>query len=80
MTKTEVTKKVVKYIVGISTGWTVGNIITNNTSPQKRRQKAEVFVGSTVIGAMVADQAEDYTDRKIDEFLAYFKPLKDTNK
>lgn len=68
-TKIETAKKIAKLVVGTSVGYTVGNIISHNTETEKRRHKAEAFVGGAVMGAMAADAAEDWTDRKIDEIV-----------
>jgi hypothetical protein len=70
------TKAIAKFIVGTSTAWTVGSVIAHNVSPRKRHQKVEAIVGGAVCGAMVADQAEAWTDRKIDEIADAFAQIK----
>lgn len=69
-------KKIVKWIVGMCAGFTVADVIANNTHPEKARHKAEVFVGGAVIGGIVAEAAEDYTDRAIDEIADAWKNAK----
>lgn len=73
MTKLEATKKVAKFVVGLSTGFTVSNAIANNVQAEKPHQKVERYVGSTVVGYMAADQAETWTDRKIDDIADWWK-------
>lgn len=77
MSKLDMTKKVVKIIVGWSTAYTVGNVIANNVAPDNKFRKAEAVVGGVVVGSMVADAAEDHIDRKIDDLAALFQGDKD---
>ena len=76
MTKLEIFKKVVKWIVGLSTGWTVGNVIGNNVTPENRRHKAEAVIAGGVIGAIVAEHSEAWIDKQIDETVEQIKKLK----
>lgn len=73
MTKIEITKKIAKFVVGASTGFTVSNALHNNVGAEKTHQKVERYVGSTVVGIMVSEQAETWTDRKIDEIHDWWK-------
>ena len=78
--KLETTKKIVKFVVGMSTAFTVGNVIGNNVNPDNKFRKAECVVGGAVVGSMVADAAEEHIDRKIDEIVGYFRGEKDEAK
>lgn len=69
-------KKITKWCVGMSAGYTVANAIGNNTTVDSRRHKAELIVGTAVIGGIVAEKAEDYTDRTIDEIAAGYRAVK----
>jgi hypothetical protein len=62
-------KKIVKWIVGLSTMFTVKNVIENNTTPENRRQKAEVWVGSAAIGQVVAAKTEAHAGAFIDSIV-----------
>lgn len=68
-----VTKKVVRTVVTLSTSFTVSNVLSANTPATKPYQKAEVIIGSFVLGSLVADKAGDYTDRKVDEFFDWYE-------
>lgn len=59
-------KTIAKIFVGISTSWTVNNIISNNTTPTKKIQKVESLVSGVVIGMMVSEMSEKWIDKKID--------------
>ena len=71
--KVKIAKDIARFIVGISVCWTVVNVIDNNTSPIKVRHKAEAYVGGAVVGFMVADYAETWTDRTIDCIVNWYK-------
>jgi hypothetical protein len=66
MTTTDTVKTIAKYVVGGCVTYTVSSVLKNNTDPEKKRQKAEVYVGSAVIGLMVAEQSERWLNDKID--------------
>ena len=65
--KIETVKNITRAVIGASVWWVVSNIIDNNVSPENRRQKAEVWIGSAAIGWVVAEQTDLYVDRKIDK-------------
>lgn len=58
-------RKGVKIVVGFSVGHVVKTLIENNLDPETRLQKAEVAVGSFVLGGIVADHAVSYVDEFI---------------
>lgn len=72
MTKTDVAKMTAKFIVGASASFVASNVIRNNTTPSTPVQEAEVVVGSLVVGAMVGEAAEDWTDKKIDAIIDWY--------
>ena len=71
--KVKIAKDIARFIVGISVCWTVVNVMDNNTDPVKYRHKAEAWVGGVVVGFMVADYAETWTDRTIDSIVNWFE-------
>jgi hypothetical protein len=62
---TDVVKIVAKSIVGVSTAFTVSNVLKNNVIADGPVQKTEIWIGSTVIGLVAAEQAEKYINRII---------------
>lgn len=72
MTKTDITKTVVKFAVGGATSFTVSNVILNNVNPKNKLQVAEALAGSFVLGYMVADYTEQYAARKVDETVEWW--------
>lgn len=61
-------KTAAKFVVGMSVSFVVSNVLKNNTSePEKTYQKVEIMVGSGVLAYMVADKAEAWTSKKVDE-------------
>lgn len=75
-TKTGIAKTIAKFVVGISVGYTTGTVIKNNVDPEKRRHKAEAYVGGAVLGTMAAEAAENWTDRKIDSIVERWAEFK----
>lgn len=73
MTKTELVKSAVTILVGLGTGKIVNDVIQNNTNCDSTLQTVEVTGAAVVIGMMAADATTDYTDRKIDELIHWYK-------
>jgi len=73
MSNIDMAKKLTAWAVGLSAGWITTNALRNNVNPESKLQKAEAVVGGIVVGSMVSDAAESYTNRKIDEIVAIFK-------
>ena len=72
MTKTEIAKKLVGFVVGVGTAKIVKEIIKNNTTPDKVTDKAAIIVASYVLGAIAADASKEWTDAKIDALIAWW--------
>jgi hypothetical protein len=69
-------KKIVKWCVGMSAGYVAGEVIANNIHPEKPRHKVEAIVGGAVISGIVAEKAEEYTDRTVDEIVNGYRAVK----
>jgi hypothetical protein len=76
MTTREIAKKVVKTVVGVSTSFTVSNALKNNVASDNPVQKTEIYIGSAVVGMMVADAAERYIDKVFDTVVGAYEDLK----
>lgn len=76
MTKTDLVKRLVSFVVGSATAAVVKEIIKNNTDPEKVTDKAAVIIASYVLGAIAADASKAWTDAKIDELIASIKKIK----
>lgn len=79
MDKIALAKKIAKPVVGWSVSFAVANIVRNNVLPKNRLQQVEILVASVVIGAMVADYAEQYAQTTIDKLVAAWNEFKQTN-
>lgn len=79
MTKLEMTKRAAKFVVGTSVSFTIANALSNNVSPTKPYQKAEAWVGGIVIGVMVAEKAEVWVDKKLDQLIDSYNESKNKN-
>lgn len=55
-------KKTVKYVVALSVGTVIKNIVQSHCDPTTSIQKAETVIGSYMLGAMVGDSAAAYVD------------------
>lgn len=76
MNKLDAAKNTVTAIVGFSTARVVRTIIANNTDDETDStptDKVAVEVSSLVLGAMVADATKEYTSRKIDSAVDWYK-------
>ena len=67
MTKKDITKAIVCNVVGFSTSFTIANLIRRNLDTDSKLQNAEIWVGSVVVGAMIADRAREFVSTEIDE-------------
>lgn len=72
MTKTQLAKEAAKNVVGWSSSFAIASVIRNNATPQTKVQELEVVVASFVLGAMVAEKAQEYTDRQIDSAISWW--------
>lgn len=84
MTKLEVTKGAVKFVVSVGVGAIISNAVAFTTPVMAISvlKKAAIGCGSFVLSAMVSEKASDYADKKIDEYVDELKKLveEDTEK
>lgn len=76
MTKLEITKRVVRTVVGVSTSFTVANALRNNVPTETKTQKVQVAIGSSAVGALASEAAGKHTDAFFDEIAAAFNQAK----
>lgn len=69
MNKLDLIKLAARTIVGVSTSFTVKQVIANNLDdPESTAQVCKMAVGTVVVGAMAANAAREYTDSVVDLF------------
>lgn len=73
MTKLDLTKSVINFIVGAGTTKIVSQVVQNNTNPKNAAENAQLVAGSVVLGCMAADATREYTNAKIDEIADWWK-------
>lgn len=71
--KTLIVKRIVSFTAGAGAAKIIAGIAANNTDRENVYDTVTVFAGSVVIGTMVAEYCKQYTDKAIDEIIAYFK-------
>ena len=76
MDKVQLAKTITRWTVGIGTGKIFISVINNNTPRESLTEKVSVTAGGFVLGAMVSEAAGDWTDQKIDEFVANWRDMK----
>ena len=76
MTKFELAKKTVSFIVGAGTGTISGGIIHNNVVPKNTYQEVTVACASFAIGSMATVATKNHTEAMIDEAYDAFKNLR----
>lgn len=73
MTKLDITKTVVKIVVGSGTAKIIQGIVRNNTAPDGVTDTVAITGGCVVLGMMVGDIAGKYTDARIDAAAEWWK-------
>ena len=79
ISKAAVAKHIVAAVVGLGTSRIVSGIIKNNVTPEKRVDKALIFIASYVLGSMIVDMATNYTNKKIDGIIEQWEKAKSAN-
>lgn len=79
MPKLEITKRVVSALVGVSTSFTVANVIRNNVSSDSKIQQAEIWIGSVACGVVAAEATEKATSKFIDDIATAYQQAKNGN-
>jgi len=74
--KIKIAKMAAQLITTISVGKVTRDIITNNTNVETTADAAKVWAGSFVIGGMVAEQASEHVDRRIDGLVDWIENRK----
>lgn len=72
MMKFETTKKIANITVGYGTGAIVGQVIRSNTNPRNVVDHVSIFAASMVMGQMLADKTQAYTDEKMDDLHRWY--------
>jgi len=72
MQKIEFVKKAVTTIVGIGTTKIIKGIIENNVDTATVAAKVTVGSASIAIGYAISEETSEYTDRKIEEAVAFW--------
>lgn len=72
MTKLDLTKLGVKFVVGVGTSRVISGICRTNGAAQTSFQAASVTGSSIVFGMMLGDIAGKYTDVKIDQIATWW--------
>jgi len=80
MTKTDVAKQIVTFVVNVGTSKIIHGIVSNNTNPERMTDHISIAVGSIVLGSMVADATRKFTDAKIDELITFWQTKVKTQK
>lgn len=80
ISKTQIAKGIVTFIVGAGTTKIVKGIIeTNVAEADKTLDRIEIASATYVIGAMAAAATKSYTDTKIDELIQAFQEFRTRN-
>jgi hypothetical protein len=74
--KLYIAKMIANTAVGISATKVANDIIRNNTDIETTADAAKVWIGSLVIGSMVAEHAKDHAGAKIDKVVNWWESRK----
>lgn len=79
MSKLEMIKIGARIVVGVSTSFTVKEVIANNlTDPETTAQACKMAVGTVMIGAMAAEASRGYIDDVVDTVAGVVQRVKDS--
>lgn len=79
MSKLEMIKIGARLLVGISTSFTVKEVIANNlTDPETTAQACKMAVGTVMIGALAAEAARGYIDDVVDGVAGVVQKVQDS--
>jgi hypothetical protein len=73
--KIALAKKITRRVVGYSVTAVIITLIHQNIVTDKKRQVVQLYIGAFVIGEMISDKAEDWTDDKFDTILDAFEQI-----
>jgi hypothetical protein len=73
MSKTLIAKRIVSFIVGAGAAKIISGIVTHNTNPENIYDSVTIIAGSLVMGAVLAEHCQQYTDKSIDEIIAIWR-------
>lgn len=78
MSKFAIAKMAINFVAGASVSKVVNDVIRNNTTVETTWDAAEVWMGSVVIGSMVADAGSKHVNHKMDRIAAWWESRDDT--
>lgn len=64
MTKQEIAKSAIKFVVGSSTGAVVTKLVKSHSSPDNIVEELQLVVAGYALGGVVADRTVDWADAK----------------
>ena len=70
-------KKVTVVVIGFSVRSVIASTITVLLHPEKKREKATVWIGSYALSGMISDHVEDWADEEFDSYVDIVKDLKE---
>lgn len=74
--KLALTKKIIHVTVGAGVSKVVNDIIENNTTVETPLDVVKVWIGSIMIGSMVADHGRKHLDTKLDKMVSTWEEHK----
>ena len=76
MTKQEIAKSVIKFVVGSSTGAVVTELVKSHSSPDNVVEELQLVVAGYALGGVVADRTVDWADAKFNGLMKAFEQFK----
>ena len=76
MSKTLIAKKIARFAVGRCVSGVIVTAAHNITPTHTKTQKVQLDVGAYVVGAVVADATETWTDAQVDLIIETFQSFK----
>jgi len=74
--KVAIAKTVIRVSARFGVSKVINDVIANNTTIESNADMAKVWVGSFVLGSMIADHACNYTDQRVDAVVEWWNARK----
>lgn len=76
MSKLSLVKNIISITTGLSTGYCVNQVITNNVQPETGAEVAKAMIGTAAISSLVVAHTREHVSTMVDEMVDFYNELK----
>lgn len=77
ITKVELAKTAIKFVVGASVGSVVKSAIKTHVPTENQLEEIQLLIATYVIGSMAADYAVNWADNKLESAIQTFRTFRE---